>query len=257
MLKHLDRLWRIFATGFSFATFGAGGLVLSLLVLPPLLLLPVPSAEKRLQVRWLVSRVFRFFFGMMHWLGLVKYRVLDRKFVKHDRGCLVVANHPTLIDVVSLISLYTNACCIVKKDLWNNIFMKKILSSAGYIPNDDPEALLRDCAASLARGDVLIIFPEGTRTVPGREMVLQRGAAHIALRLKCPIRTIQIDVNPSILTKNRPWYHVADRRINFTVKIKERISIEPFLAENLPHSLAARRLTQKVRENIDVGLTNS
>ncbi|WP_245395071.1 hypothetical protein [methane-oxidizing endosymbiont of Gigantopelta aegis] len=35
-------------------------------------------------------------------------------------GQLIVANHPTLIDIVFLISRIPYACCIVKDSLWHN-----------------------------------------------------------------------------------------------------------------------------------------
>ena len=254
MLKSINAGWRVLGTGFCFACFGIGGLFLGLIVIPLVTFMPGSEEACRNRVRWIISSNFKFFFGMMHYLGLVKYRVVGKEILAEDKGCLVIANHPSLIDVVSLISIYPQACCIVKKELWNNFFLKRVVSGAGYIPNDEPEKLLENCAASLARGDVLIIFPEGTRTVPGKEMELQRGAAHIALRLKCPIRTIQIRVWPSTLTKNRPWYKIPERRSDFVVTAKDFLKIDEFISETIPMSLAARQLTRKMKENINIDL---
>ncbi len=257
MLKKLSYFWRFFATGFAFTVFGIGGLLLGGLIFPILLLLPNSSDARLRQTRGCVGIAFRLFFLMMHYLGLLRYRVVGRELIKKDKCCLVVANHPSLIDVVSLISLYPNACCVIKKDLWRNPFMGRVLRAAGYIPNDDPEVFLEGCKQSLDRGDALIIFPEGTRSVPGKEMTLQRGAAHIALRLNCPIRTIQIRVNPSTLTKNMSWRSIADRRVDFMVTINRLIGPEEFEGSSVPRSLASRRLTKKIRANIDIGLVQT
>jgi 1-acyl-sn-glycerol-3-phosphate acyltransferase len=192
---------------------------------------------------------------MMHYLGLCRYKVKGRENIANDKSCLVVANHPSLVDVVALIGLYPNACCIIKKQVWDNPFMHRVVKAAGYIPNDEPQYLLENCAASIARGDVIIIFPEGTRTVPGQEMNLQRGAAHIALRLNCPIRTVQIEVNPTTLTKNLPWYVIPDRRSDFNLCIGDKIFIEDTIQTDLPPSLASRKLTKKIRESIDTSYT--
>lgn len=226
-------------------------------VFPLLLFLPGEPDRRRMQIRSGVGLAFKFFFFMMHHLGLLRFRVEGKDLVQSDRSCLVVANHPSLIDVISLISLYPNACCIIKKDLWNNPFMGRVLKLAGYISNGEPEALLEDCRRSIARGDVLIVFPEGTRSVPGQEMTLQRGAAHIALRLGCPVRTIRIQVTPPTLTKNRPWYVIAERRVDFTVSVHKLIGVEEFEKGSVPLSLASRRLTKKIRENIDIGLAQN
>lgn len=255
MFQKLNYGWRIFATGFSFFIFGLGCLILGGVFIPLISTFSSTPELERRRIRSLISLCFTAFFAMMHHLGLFDYRISGHEIMKQDRGCLVIANHPSLIDVISLISLYPNACCIVKKELWSNFFTKRIVAGAGYIANDEPEKLLTDCAESLARGDVLIIFPEGTRTVPGKEMTLQRGAAHIALRLKCPIRTIQICVNPSTLTKNLPWYRVPARKSDFFVSAKELLSIQEYIQQDVPFSLAARRLTAKMRDNIEVALS--
>lgn len=253
----LNRAWRIFATGFSFFVFGTGGLILGTLIFPLLGLFTPDPDKRRIRFRALISRCFAFFFWMMHYLGLIRYQVIDRDSARLDQGCLVIANHPSLIDVVALISLYPNACCIVKKALWKNFFLRNVVSNAGYIPNDVPETLLARCEEGLARGDVLIIFPEGTRSVPGKEMTLQRGAAHIAIRLLRPIRFVRIQVNPSMLTKSQSWYSVPSRRADFTITFQERIGTEEYSASYLPPSLAARRLTKKIREAIDINLART
>jgi hypothetical protein len=93
----------------------------------------------------------------------------------------VLANHPTLIDVVFLISLLPNADCVVKRVACNP-FMRGPVRAAGYISNDDGAGLVDDCIAAVRAGGSLVIFPEGTRSVPGQPPRLQRGAANIAVR---------------------------------------------------------------------------
>ncbi|WP_369678325.1 lysophospholipid acyltransferase family protein, partial [Enterococcus faecium] len=89
--------------------------------------------------------------------------------IKNAKGQLIIANHPSLIDVVVLISIVRNADCVVKADLWKNPFLKGVVKATGYINNDaDPEYFLNQCQQSFARGNNLIVFPEGTRSVPGK-----------------------------------------------------------------------------------------
>ena len=111
---------------------------------------------------------------------------------------------------------------------------------------------IRDrCKESLDRGDVLIIFPEGTRTTDGKPMVLQRGAARIAYLLKVPIRALRIDVKPLFLTRLKPWYDIPVELIDFTIEDRGMIDIKPVLEAQLKASIAARRLTQKISDSID------
>jgi len=53
-------------------------------------------------------------------------------------GQLIIANHPTLVDIVFLISRVKQANCIVKQKLWHNPFMRGPILNAGYISNGDP-----------------------------------------------------------------------------------------------------------------------
>ena len=241
MLKRLNRLWRVGATGFAFATFGLGGLVLRLTWLP-VMALCVQSPRKRQQLgRLTVHWAFRSFIGLMHQLGLISYCIngvekLDR------RGLLILANHPTLVDVVFLISLVPNANCVVKASLGENLFTRGPIRAAGYVFNASSVGLIDDCIASIHRGDNLIIFPEGTRTPPAGMMKLQRGAANVAVRGPFNVTPVHIRCEPLGLTKGCPWWRVPPARMHFTIDVADDIAVSPFLAtQEAP--MAARHLT--------------
>ncbi len=135
MSSSIGRFWRVLATGFSFALFGVGGVVLRVLVFPLLALCVHEPAAHQRAARGAVSMSFRAFVGVMRLLGVLRYEV--RGLDKLDRkGQLILANHPTLIDTVFLIAFVPNADCIVKGALSNNPFMRGPIRAAGYIRND-------------------------------------------------------------------------------------------------------------------------
>ena len=108
--------------------------------------------------------------------------------------------------------------------------------------NATPEKLLIDSEARLNKGHVLLVFPEGTRTTPNVASKLQRGAAQIAIKTQSDIRIIHITVDPLFLTKEDKWYKVPDSKPFFFVEVKEKIRINEFLNDELPPSLAVRKL---------------
>ena len=75
-----------------------------------------------------------------------------------------VAGHPSLLDVVLLISHFSNSNVLVKKDLLNNPSMKGQIIASGYIPNDESMEMLEEIDAVFKSGQSLLIFPEGART---------------------------------------------------------------------------------------------
>lgn len=228
ILARLDHAWRVLGTGASFVAFGVGGLLGGLLF--PLLWLVRDERRRRLLARRVVQRSFAAHVSLMHRLGVLTYEVEGRERLQRD-GLLILANHPTLIDVVVLISLLPNADCVVKRAVACNPWMRGPVRAAGYIANDDGSGLVDDCIAAIRAGGNLVIFPEGTRSVPGQAPKLQRGAANIAVRGGLDITPVRISCTPPTLTKGQKWYRVPSRRFHMRLQVGEDISISRLLSE--------------------------
>lgn len=253
--QRLDRAWRILATGLSFVAFGLGGLLLGGLVLPLLLgVVRDPQRRQRL-ARRLVQQAFAGHVALMHRLGVLTYQIEGRERLDRQ-GLLVLANHPTLIDVVFLVSLLPNADCVVKRAVALNPFMRGPVRAAGYVSNDDGAGLVDDCIGAVRAGGNLVIFPEGTRSVPGQPPRLQRGAANIAVRGRFDITPVTITCVPATLSKGQKWYRVPSRRFHIRVQVGEDIPIAPFLSaadQGLRgDALAARRVTDHLTRYFDM-----
>src|SRR5688500_12866328 len=113
MGDRLDHAWRVIGTGISFLTFGLGGLFLRVFVIPPMQWFIRDDLTRQRRVRRVVQRSFGLFVEWMRVLGVMTYEIRGRHRLQRD-GLLVLANHPTLIDVVLLVSLLPNADCVVK-----------------------------------------------------------------------------------------------------------------------------------------------
>ena len=237
----LDMCWRALATGFCFAVFGLGQLILGLTLFPLVLLLVwKPSARRRLAKRG-IHWSMKAFVGLMHLTRVLDYSVEGLEKLKKP-GILVLANHPSLIDVVFLLSFIEEADCVVKSALFKNPFTGFAVKGAGYISNDkDPEAVVEACRTSFAEGNALIVFPEGTRSVPGLPLQLQRGSAQIAVRCGRDMTPVIIEAREHNLGKASLWWKVPRRRMQFHFKVKADMPIGPFLEKEA--SLAARDLT--------------
>lgn len=236
-------LWRLVATALCFASFGVGGVLLWVLVFPALTLF-VKDANRRAQLaRRVIQWVFRVFIGLMRWSGVLTYEVHGLQRLARP-GLLILANHPTLIDVVFLISFTSRADCVVKAALLKNPFTRGAVLAAGFICNNAGPPMVADCIESVRSGNHLIIFPEGTRSVPGEPLNLQRGAANIAVRGGLPITPVVITCAPSTLTKGEPWWRVPSRRPHFRLEVREDIATQDVIAGSSGDPQAARRLTK-------------
>ncbi|MEM6051096.1 lysophospholipid acyltransferase family protein [Erwinia sp. P7711] len=245
----LNRLWRIMMTGVCFSLFGLGGLLLSVVWFNLLLLIQRNPLRRRQWARRTISFSFRCFLRTTRALGVLDYRIEGAEALRRDSRCLVVANHPSLIDYVMLASVMPDVDCLVKADLQRNFFVSGVIRSASYLINSQAETLLPDCQQRLDNGDAIMIFPEGTRTRYGEPLKLQRGAANIAVRCRCDLRIVHIRCTQRMLDKQSRWYQVPPEKPLFTVTVGERIESQRFLAGNEDaQPLAARHLTQFLQQ---------
>lgn len=240
-------VWRVAATGLSFASFGVGGVGIAA-VIAPLVRLSSPDAEIRQQRAQQVIRYsFKGFTEMMVKLGIMTYHVEGLEKLKQSRQELVIANHPTIVDVVILIGLMQQANCVVKQSLWTNPFTQGAVRSAGYILNAGSQQFIEDCVARLKEHNAasLLIFPEGTRTEKGERLnEFQRGAANIAIRANVPIRPVLISCTPSTLTKNEKWYHVPAQPFHIEIKVLDAIEVQDILQDSEISPKQVRQLNQ-------------
>jgi 1-acyl-sn-glycerol-3-phosphate acyltransferase len=181
-------------------------------------------------------------------MGVLQYEISGLEKLQR-RGLLILANHPTLIDIVFLIAFVKRANCIVKSALWRNPFTHSTVRAAAYIRNDDGGTrLVEDCIAAVRGGGNLIIFPEGTRTPADGSLVLKRGAANIAVRGLRNITPVLISCAPPMLSKNVSWWQLPSSPSYFRIQIDEDIEVRPFIASARSEVLAARHLTEHLRE---------
>lgn len=241
MCKYIDRAWRVAATGFSFAIFGLGGCLLGILILVTLYPSPFDLSRKQRWTRQSISVACWIYVRIMRGLGLLSFSFANPEQLKQP-GQLVIANHPTLLDVVFLLSQMPAANCIVKAELWRNPFTAGPVRLAGYLRND--AVLIEQAAAKINGGQTLIIFPEGTRTRPGQAMKFKRGFANIAQLAKCKVTPVIIDCSPPTLQKYQKWYQIPERPPKFTFTVLAPINVGERSDFNRPKTIQVRHLTR-------------
>ena len=243
----MNYTWRLIATGFSFACFFGGGLVMALTVFP-LIAVMTPQETRRIRaIQAVIHHTFRFYLKMLETLGILKLTVTGEDALRDGRGRLIIANHPTLLDVVILMALLPRVQCIVKSELWHHRYLGGVVRWAGYIRNDlEAQALIDACKDAIAQGRSLIIFPEGTRSRPGEPLQFRRGFANIALLAGVETQLVVIDCRPVMLCKGDPWWKIPSRKSLFRVAIGQRL--DPIVVEpDQYRSVAARQLVRQIQ----------
>lgn len=246
MFKRINYLWRLFGTGVSFILFGVAGVLFWGMLFPLIEKFIGVGIQKKLRSRAMMNRIFYIYMEFMRVIGILSYEVHGGERL-NTAGRLVIANHPSLLDVVFLISQIRNATCIVKPALAANPFMRIPIDAMGYIYADDPEAVVKQCAEELHEGCSLIVFPEGTRTTPGKPLKFLRGAATIALESRVKILPVIIGCTPTTLTKHEKWYQIPHKKFALSLHVGEDFELDA-IDENTSRSLATRNITRQLEK---------
>ncbi len=254
--RKLNYCWRLLATGICFASFSTTGLLMTFLVFPIVSLMSKNEQEKQQRSRKIIQKGFQGFNRWMSLLGVIEFEIDEAaQKLSQSKGEVIVANHPSLIDVIALISAMPQADCIIKSELWQNVFFRGTLRAAGYIQNSgNVDDLMAACKNSLAQGYSLVVFPEGTRTSPDSSLILKRGASNIAVRCGVDVVPVYINVKPTTLTKNERWYNIPQEKVKFTMKVGDTIQVAGFQKEGQSLAVRARRLTSRIEECLRKGL---
>jgi 1-acyl-sn-glycerol-3-phosphate acyltransferase len=243
-------VWRLLITGMSFVLFGLGALVVGMVLLPLVRIIPAARERKRARARTVMRLSLRLFIGVMHRLGGLTYEFRGRERLGQP-GQLIVANHPSLIDVVFLLAFAPGAGCVVKAGLWRNPLTRSAVTLVEFIRNDSTAEMIVSAADAL-RTQPLIFFPEGTRTRPRQPMVFHRSGANIALRSAARVTPVYIRVEPTTLTKAEPWYRIPARRPHFTLIVGDDLDLQPYRAAPLP--VASRELNERLQAQFEAEL---
>lgn len=248
---------RVLAKLFCFAFFGICSLILAILLFPIIHIITGFNERRfKIFVRKFNHQYFKIFVKIAELLGTIRLTVENKDSLKDLRSKVVIANHPSLFDVVILFSLIPNANCIVKGELVQNKFISLIIKNL-YIPNNITfEDQLEIAKSSMDEGNNLIIFPEGTRSKPGEPWEFKKGAARFALYAKREVVPIFFGGNEKIGLRKHDkllQFHPTERYI-YNLKILKPIPVKEY--ESMPLTKSATKLTHKMKEILEKELPN-
>lgn len=156
--------------------------------------------------RFFIHRGAKLLFSLLRVFSLVEVsfdRRGDTLFV--PRSAVVVANHPSMLDAMLLLSELPNAVCIMKRSLLRIPILSGFAAMAGYLAQSDTQELLRAGQQVLSRGGSLVIFPEGTRSSATGVGSFHRGAARLAVDAGVPVIAFGLSMKPVVLGRGASW----------------------------------------------------
>jgi len=131
-------------------------------------------------------------------------------------GAVLVSNHQSLVDIPLLLAAFPRPVkFIAKRELGEIPLFGKAMAAAGnlFVDREDPRdtvQMLRDAGARLRGGELLVVFPEGTRSMDGSIGEFKPGAFFLAQRSGAPVVPVYIDGGNRALPKGSLRFRPAD-----------------------------------------------
>ncbi|ARU04988.1 hypothetical protein CCO03_10100 [Comamonas serinivorans] len=191
--------------------------------------------------RRVISYCFRFYVGVLRVACGCRIDLSELDALTRERRPLVVvANHPSLLDAVLIVSRLPNAVCIMKGAVAHNAFLGAGAQLAGYVSNVSALSVVRGALQDLKRHQSqLVIFPEGTRTGEGPIGDCGATAGVIAARAQVPVQTLVITMSERYLGKGWPLFRPPPLPLHIRVEVSARFRVVPALADEFGHDLKA------------------
>ena len=114
-------------------------------------------------------------------------------------AALIASRHQSAFDTFVWLTLLPRCCYVFKNDLLRIPLFGSLMTATGMIVIDRGaggaaiRALLRQADRAIKERRQIVIFPEGTRSEPGRPGVLQSGIAALASHTGLPVIPVATD----------------------------------------------------------------
>jgi len=236
-VPRLERIRRHLALYWCVGLLGLGTFVWTPVAALLRLLLPRRAGHR--VGRAMARRFFAFYLANLRATGYARLDLDDLAAIEGQRGIIVAANHPSLLDALLLLARLPEGVPLMKSDLERSMFWGAPAHLAGYISNRNVMDAVRTARDRLREGAQLVIFPEGTRTEPWPLGPLRGAIAIIAQRAQAPVQAVIIETDSVFLSKGWPLWKVPPLPLHIRVRLGRRF--EPpthaarFMAELREH----------------------
>ncbi|MFD2561930.1 MMPL family transporter [Aquimarina rubra] len=215
-LRIRQTLWSLFSFGY----FIIGGFIISLLSSLIIPWFPVRKKKKMAVFHKIVSKLMG---SVLYSNPFVKKRVFNPENEDFSKQCIIIANHSSFLDIISIGMLYPKLIYLVKDWVYDNPVFGRAAKLAGFYPvSSGIEGGVEHLREKVKQGYSLIAFPEGSRTDTAKMSRFHKGSFYLAQELNLDILPVVIHGNAQVSPKGD--FIIHDGAIQ--LKILPRITLD-------------------------------
>lgn len=186
----------------------------------------------------------KYMWSVLHLNPFVKNKFFNPYQETFDRPAVIVANHTSFLDTLTIGQYAWRIIFLVNKWVWNSPVFGKVVRAAGFYPvMDGVEESIDVLKEKIAMGYSLMVFPEGTRSYDNTVKRFHKGAFFLAERLQVDIVPMYIHGNSEVMPKGD--FVVYDGTIS--VRIGKRIAYDDRSVGD-QYGIRTKRITQLFRQ---------
>jgi 1-acyl-sn-glycerol-3-phosphate acyltransferase len=201
---------------------------------------------------------YRVFAWGIQALGVYRLDLRAIRALRDEPALILAPNHPQIIDAILILSRHPNVICVMKAQLMHNILFGPGSKLARFIANDAPRRIILKAVESLREGGMLLLFPEGTRTVQNPVNPFQHTVGAVSKHAQVPVQTLLIEADSPYMSKGWSPLRWAPLPVTYRVRLGRRFEppanvrafteeLEQYFRTELQHSLQSGWLADRAR----------
>jgi long-chain acyl-CoA synthetase len=212
----------------------------------------LPPVFRRAAMHWLGQRQMGFYRSVM------QTEVSGRAFIPQNRNVLVAANHASHLDMglvkYALGQYGQGMISLAAQDYffeggrWRKAYFENLTNLVPLSRSGSLRQSLRRAGALLDEGQVVLIFPEGTRTPDGGVKEFRPAVGHLALQHRIDVLPVWLGGTYAALPKGANFIHSRNLRVRIGPPL-ERDELDR-LTRSMGASEASRAVARLVRRAV-------
>ncbi|WDF68481.1 1-acyl-sn-glycerol-3-phosphate acyltransferase [Sphingobacterium oryzagri] len=182
-----------------FVYYGLGCVILSFFCRTLLLLIPIGKARRERVFRKMMASFMKSVLYLHPYTSNKTYNPYHETF---EKPAIIIANHSSFLDTLSLGMLVPRAIFLVNDWVWNSPIFGRAVKALGFYPvSQGLEGGVDFLREKMQQGYSLIVFPEGTRSYDNVVKRFHKGAFYLAEQFDADIVPIYLLGNGDVLPK--------------------------------------------------------